>query len=215
MLPPQTVSQMTERRWWMPRHSTIAQNMLRWPQSWRFHMKHLDTFLQQRPEAILEGFGGFYCGLFDNWEHMSEGFVDVVESREFARAIAHLECFDDLENDKDLQGQMWKYARRIMDHRNDGELYTYLFEDVIHRIIRQFEDKKAAVEAEKKRRHAAIYSELMEKAWNPRRFQVWCCDIEEQAMFRSMGWDGGYYEEPATAGGGAAGGATPAAVTVP
>lgn len=187
---------MTTARWWRPRHSNIANNLIRWPGNWRFHLQHLNAFLKLHPSETLEAFAGFLCNLFDNWEGMPEEVAALLDDRAFARAIIALDALDGLEEQPELQQQTWKYARRLMDYMNDGELYTYLFEELIRNLTIALEAKAAAVKSEKKRRHEMIRDELVQVAWNPRRFQRWCCDIEEQAMFREIGWDGGYYDEP-------------------
>jgi hypothetical protein len=190
---------MTAARWWRPRQSNIARNFVRWPANWRFHLQHLNSFLKMHPEETLEAFAGFLCNLFDNWEGMPEEVTNLLEDRGFARAVIALDALNGLEEQTELQQQTWKYARRLMDYVNDGELYTYLFEEFIRNLTIALEAKAEQTKKEKKRRLELIRAELLEVAWNPHRFQLWCCDTEEQEMFRGIGWDGGYYQDPPTA----------------
>lgn len=194
---PQDIRAMIGNRWTVPqrRYPGITSNLQRYPLNWRFHVAHLNTALSMHPQYALQNFAGFLVDLFP-WDPSGgslvfevAGFSDTIESPAFQRAIVNMTCLYGLEQEGDYQKLLFEYAHKFINYTHHEELHVYLFDELLDSVKRALKEKKKKLDAEKKRRHELIWSELLEKTWHPDRFQKWCCDIVEQKEFLAMGWN--------------------------
>lgn len=190
MNPNQSILSMTDDSWWLPPLSQEAKDLRHQPLRWKPHVRNLNLTLKKTDKSRLILFTAFLVDLFIGWESMSDDLINCLEAPPFAQSLMEMPTLEGLEDEPALQKALWDYLRRVMDYRNDYELYTYLFEDLMKRLKSALAKKKEKKEEVKRARIRLLKEELMMKTWHPSRFQRWCCDIEEQADFRSVGWDG-------------------------